>query len=599
MPARILIVEDEQITAEDLRDILTELGYFVIATVASGRAAISHAEKDQPDLALMDIRIKGDMDGTATAAILRQRFNIPVVYLTAHADRETLERAKVAAPLGYITKPFKLAELQASIEIALHKHKEDLKAREREETLSATLRSVGVGVISLNRDERVAFINPAAETWTGWSSSDAVGRAVEEVFPLLDERTGERREAPVAPVLGGATGAELHGGVLLLAQNGTKRPIEGSVAPILGPGGETTGVVIAFGNRGSSGHRYEAAAEEDGIVFGRFKMVAASPAMKQVLRFARRVAESEASTILLEGESGTGKDVIAHFMHHFGTRRDRPFVALNCAAIPETLLESELFGYEKGAFTDARSPKPGILETATGGTVFLDEIGEMPLLVQAKMLRVLEEQTFRRLGGVRDIHVDLRVVAASNRHLADAVAQGRFRLDLYYRLNVIQVMLPPLRERKEDIFPLAKFFVRHYNERFKRSIEGITTAAVSVLANYEWPGNVRELRNTIERAVLLEESDWVQPSSLRLDQESTLASEIPVTEERKSQPAGSKAVGTLEETEKRLLMDALDKTGWNQTRAAMLLGISRDTLRYKVKKYNLPRPADLAEGAAE
>jgi PAS domain S-box-containing protein len=598
MPPRILIVEDEQITAEDLRDILTELGYFVIATVASGRAAISHAEKDQPDLALMDIRIKGDLDGTATAAILRQRFNIPVVYLTAHADRETLERAKVAAPLGYITKPFKLAELHASIEIALHKHQEDLKAQERTEVLSATLRSVGVGVISVDREERIAYFNPAAESWTGWSSADAVGRPVEDVFTLVDERSGERMDAPVAPVLAGETGTELRSGVLLLARNGTKRPIEGSVAPIRGRG-ETTGAVIAFGNRGSAGHRYEAGIEEDGIAFGNFRMVAASPAMKQVLRFARRVAESEASTILLEGESGTGKDVIAHFMHHFGTRRDRPFVALNCAAIPETLLESELFGYEKGAFTDARSPKPGILEIATGGTVFLDEIGEMPLLVQAKMLRVLEEQTFRRLGGVRDIHVDLRVVAASNRHLADAVAQGRFRLDLYYRLNVIQVMLPPLRERREDIFPLAKFFVRHYNERFKRSIEGITTAAIAVLAGYDWPGNVRELRNTIERAVLLEESDWVQPSSLRLDQETAMAAEIPVAEERKSQAVGAKAVGTLEESEKRLLMDALDKTGWNQTRAAMLLGISRDTLRYKVKKYNLPRPADLAEGAAE
>jgi len=598
MPPRILIVEDEQITAEDLRDILTELGYFVTATVASGRAAISHSEKDPPDLALMDIRIKGDMDGTATAAILRQRFNIPVVYLTAHADRETLERAKMAAPLGYVTKPFKQAELQASIEIALHKHKEDLKAQEREALLSATLRSVGVGVISLNRDERVVYFNPAAEMWTGWSSADAVGRPVEEVFPLLDERTGEPMLAPVTPVLAGETGTELPSGVLLFARTGTKRPIEGSVAPIRGRGGETSGVVIAFGNRGA-GQRHEAVVEEDGIAFGNFTMIAASPAMKQVLRFARRVAESEASTILLEGESGTGKDVIAHFMHHFGTRRDRPFVALNCAAIPETLLESELFGYEKGAFTDARSPKPGILEIATGGTVFLDEIGEMPLLVQAKMLRVLEEQTFRRLGGVRDIHVDLRVVAASNRHLVDAVAQGRFRLDLYYRLNVIQVMLPPLRERKEDVFPLAKFFVRHYNERFKRRIEGITTAAISVLANYDWPGNVRELRNTIERAVLLEESDWVQPSSLRLDHETTLPPDIQVTEERKSQAVGAKGIGTLEETEKRLLMDALDKTGWNQTRAAMLLGISRDTLRYKVKKYNLPRPADLAEGAAE
>jgi len=254
-----------------------------------------------------------------------------------------------------------------------------------------------------------------------------------------------------------------------------------------------------------------------------------------------------------------------------------------------------LFGYEKGAFTDARAPKPGILEIASGGTVFLDEIGEMPVLLQAKMLRVLEEQTFRRLGGVRDIHVDLRVVAASNRHLADAVEQGKFRLDLYYRLNVIQVMLPPLRERKEDILPLAKYFIQHYNTRFKRNIMGVSSAATTAMLHYDWPGNVRELRNTIERAVLLEETDWVQPVSLRLEG-AAMDYPPPVL---KPQTEEAKPAGTLEETERRMLIEALDKTGWNQTRAAMILGISRDTLRYKVKKYNLPRPSGIADAAAE
>jgi transcriptional regulator with PAS, ATPase and Fis domain len=323
-------------------------------------------------------------------------------------------------------------------------------------------------------------------------------------------------------------------------------------------------------------------------------MVAASPIMQQVVRFARRVAESEASTILVEGESGTGKDVIAHFMHEFGRRRERPFVALNCAAIPETLLESELFGYEKGAFTDARAPKPGILEIASTGTVFLDEIGEMPITLQAKMLRVLEEQTFRRLGGVRDIKVDLRVIAASNRNLFEAVDQGRFRLDLYYRLNVIQVSLPPLRERREDILPLAKYFIQHYNKRFKRDIRGISTAASAAMLEYDWPGNIRELRNTIERAVLLEEDEWIQLPSLRLERGS-FEYAAPASSTPKAVVAEPKAGATLEETERRMLMDALDKTGWNQTRAAMLLGISRDTLRYKVKKYNLPRPTGTAE----
>ena len=245
--------------------------------------------------------------------------------------------------------------------------------------------------------------------------------------------------------------------------------------------------------------------DDQGLGLGGFKMVAASPVMKQVLKFARRIAQSEVSTILLEGESGTGKDVLAQFLHYHGRRHEGPFVALNCAAIPETLLESELLGYEKGAFTDARAAKAGILEIASGGSIFLDEIGEMPLTVQAKLLRVLEEQTFRRLGGVRDIQVDVRVMAATNRKLTEAIHEGKFRLDLYYRLNVIQVSLPALRERKEDILPLAEHFVRLYNTKFKRDIQGISHPAGKLLLSHAWPGNVRELRNVVERAMVLED----------------------------------------------------------------------------------------------
>lgn len=597
LPARILIVEDEQITAEDLRDILTELGYDVLNVVSSAAEALAFAEKSPPDLALMDIQIKGPMDGTQAARALRERFNIPVIYLTAHADRATLERAKLAEPLGYITKPFKQGELQASIEMALYKHSGDTKAKQREELLSATLGALGMGVLAVDGETRVTLLNPAAETWTGWTSQEAGSQPMEDVFALVNERTGERIVTPVAQVLAGGKLEELPSDILLRSRNGTKRAIEGSIGPVLDHHRDIRGAVIVFGERasGRGAGNGEPQAEDEGLGFGTFKLVAASPMMKQVLRFARRVAESEASTILLEGESGTGKEVMAHFMHHFGKRQDRAFVPVNCAAIPDTLLESELFGYEKGAFTDARAQKPGILELASGGTVFLDEIGEMPMLLQAKMLRVLEEQTFRRLGGVRDIHVDLRVVAASNRHLADAVEQGKFRLDLYYRLNVIQVLLPPLRQRKEDILPLARHFIKHYNQRFHREIQGLTTAAATAMLDYDWPGNVRELRNTVERAVLLEETDWVRPASLRLENEAAL--EYGVAEEPGSDTSvNTKSRGTLEENERRMLIEALDKTGWNQTKAAVLLGISRDTLRYKVKKYNLPRPSGSESG---
>lgn len=596
MSARILIVEDERITAEDLRDILTELGYTVTASVSSGADAIARAEETRPDLALMDIRIKGDMDGTETARVLRERFNIPVVYLTAHADAATLSRAKLAEPLGYITKPFQEAELHASVEIALHKHREDLKFRGQEQLLSSTFRAMAEGVITVDSHQIVTLFNPAAEAWTGRQSGEAVGQSLSEVFPLADSITGDEVETPLWRVLSEGTVEELAGGALLVDRGGEKHPISGSIAPTRDHRGEVSGAVLVFGRAGgeSSGPRRLASleiGEADGVGLGGFKMIAASPSMKQVLKFARRVAESEVSTILLEGESGTGKDVLAQFIHHFGRRREGPFVAINCAAIPETLLESELFGYEKGAFTDARAPKAGILEIASQGTIFLDEVGEMPLVLQAKMLRVLEEQTFRRLGGVRDIQVDVRVVAATNRKLTDAIEQGRFRLDLYYRLNVIQVLLPPLRERKEDVLPLAENFVRHYNGKFKREIQGVSRTAAATLLAYDWPGNVRELRNVIERAMVLEESQWIQGSSLQLAAAPSQPTAVSLdataaTPAAEPSPAAPFDV-SLEEAEKSMLLKAMEKAGGNQTRAAVLLGITRDTLRYKMKKFNL------------
>jgi PAS domain S-box-containing protein len=594
IPARILIVEDERITGEDLRDILTDLGYEVVDVVSSGAEAFRLAEEDAPDLALMDIRIKGDMDGTEVAHVLRSRFNIPVIYLTAHADKETLERAKLAQPLGYITKPFQEAELHANIEMALYKHAEDLKALDREGWLSSTLRALGEGVISVDRSGAVMVINGAAEGWTGWTADEARGKNVHDVLLLVDAASGERVHAGLDAVLADGLLSEISAGTLLVAKGGEQHAIEASIAPIRNHEGEISGAVIVFGEaRTPPGtppeDREPEKRDDDGVSVGDFKIVAASPKMKAVLRFARRVAESEASTILLEGESGTGKDVVAHYMHHFGNRRKGPFVSLNCAAIPETLIESELFGYEKGAFTDARAPKAGILEIASTGTIFLDEIGEMPVQLQAKLLRVLEEQTFRRLGGVRDIHVDLRVMAATNRTLVEAIDQGKFRLDLYYRLNVIQVWIPPLRERLDDILPLARYFNGLYSARFRRDFQGLSRGAEAALLAYSWPGNVRELRNIMERATLLEDTDWIQVSSLQLEPRGPQG-EQPAPAESPT-AAGPVPGATLEETERSMLLQALENSYWNQTRAAAVLGISRDALRYKVKKFNLKPPA--------
>jgi PAS domain S-box-containing protein len=565
-PARIMIVEDERITAEDLQDILQHLGYSVTAVVSTGADAIREAELTSPDLVMMDIRIKGDMDGVEAARVIRQRFDIPAVYLTAHADVETLSRAKLAEPLGYIIKPFQESELQASIEMALHKQSVDRQSKQSQERLSAALSAVGEGVISVDATGSVTLLNSAAEAWTGWEQADALGKSIDEVFQLR----------PPKAVLGRA----LSEGALasfdesfLVARDGSERALGGSASPIRDHNGHVTGAVVVFGGRHEASFRIE---EE--TVSEAFNIVVESAAMKQVLNFARRVAGSEVSTVLIEGESGTGKDILAKYLHYQSKRRAEPFLAINCAAIPETLLESELFGYEKGAFTDARQQKRGILELASGGTVFLDEIGEMPLALQAKLLRVLEEQAFRRLGGVKDIHVELRVITATNQDLREAIRQGRFRLDLYYRLNVIQLAIPPLRERKEDILPLVKHFIEAFNPRFKRQIKGVSPQSAEVLLAHDWPGNVREVRNTIERSMVLEESAWVQPSSLGIRRDSSVG--VP------SSATVLENMG-LEEAERTMLLRALEKAGWNQSQAARALGISRDTLRYRMKKFDL------------
>jgi DNA-binding NtrC family response regulator len=596
MPARILIVEDERITAEDLRETLTDLGYTVTASVSNGADALAQAEENAPDLALMDVRIEGSMDGTETARILRERFNVPVIYLTAHADGSTVARAKDAEPLGYITKPFHAAALHASIEIALHKHGEELKSRGKEELLTSTLRAIAEGVISADTAGTITLFNPAAEAWTGRPAREALGRPVSDVLRVVSAATDERLVLPWAPAFSGGGLRELPDNAALVLPSGEKRSISGSIAPIHDHRGAISGAVLVFGRvpepveqrpgscAGDPREAMDDGLDDQSIGMGGFKMVAASPVMKQVLKFARRIAQSEVSTILLEGESGTGKDVLAQFLHYHGRRHEGPFVALNCAAIPETLLESELLGYEKGAFTDARAAKAGILEIASGGSIFLDEIGEMPLTVQAKLLRVLEEQTFRRLGGVRDIQVDVRVMAATNRKLTEAIHEGKFRLDLYYRLNVIQVSLPALRERKEDILPLAEHFVRLYNAKFKRDIQGISHLAGKLLLSHVWPGNVRELRNVVERAMVLEDADRIQTASLQINSNGAgIPEALYATVGETDAPFQT----SLEDAEKNLLARALKKSGGNQTRAAVLLGITRDTLRYKMKKFSL------------
>jgi len=344
---------------------------------------------------------------------------------------------------------------------------------------------------------------------------------------------------------------------------------------------------------------------------GYHDVIGVSRKITELMKFVNKVAASEATTILVQGESGTGKDLVAKAMHYRSARSERPFVAINCSAIPETLMEAELFGHEKGAFTDAKAMKKGLFEVADGGTLFLDEIGELSPLLQAKLLRVLEDQVIRRVGGVRDIQVNVRVIAASNRDLEREVREGRFRQDLFYRLAIIAIYLPALRERKEDILPLVDFFLAHYNRKFRKSVQGLTEETRRLVMNYDWPGNVRELKNALERSMILEEGNLLKPEDLPfsvasgrsfaspIENQVNATGEAPATPGKRRLPPLSIPEGgtSLEDVEHALVELALHQSHGNQIKAAKLLNISRDALRYKMKKFGLSHSEEEAPAA--
>jgi two-component system, NtrC family, response regulator AtoC len=327
---------------------------------------------------------------------------------------------------------------------------------------------------------------------------------------------------------------------------------------------------------------------EDKALYGVQNLVGKSQAMHDVRTLIEKVARSQSAMVLVRGETGTGKDLIAKAIHAESARADKPFVNITCTALQDTLLESEFFGHERGSFTDAKALKKGLLELAQGGTVLLDEVGDMTPALQGKLLRVLEDKTFRRIGGMQDIHVDVRVIASTHVNLERLIGEKRFREDLYYRLNTITIDVPPLRERREDIGPLTDYFLKHFARELKKDIPGISDAALKKLRAYDWPGNVRELRNVIERAILL----GITP---------TLSIDDIVLGRPVQAPAGGKHAITLPqggidlaELDRDLVVQALERAQGNQTKAAELLGLTRDKIHYRMQKYGLLEPGAAA-----
>ncbi len=325
---------------------------------------------------------------------------------------------------------------------------------------------------------------------------------------------------------------------------------------------------------------------EGSAQFGETDMIGSSPQLLQVFRQIQEVAKHEHATVLITGESGTGKELVARAIHQLSPRKERPFVEINCGSLPFNLLETELFGHERGAFTDAKNRKIGLIEESNGGTVFLDEIGEMDLNLQVKLLRVLEDRKIRRLGGVRNIDIDVRVIAATNRDLKQAIDAREFREDLYYRLNVFPIHMPPLRERREDIPQLLDHFLKRFSREFNKAIRDVSRPAIDLLMRYHWPGNVRELRNVVERICIMHNAEVITPEMLPREiwgeqprREAPFAFEIP--------PEGIVIEEIINQVEKDLISKALAITGGNVAKTSRLLNLPRGTLRYKLEKYQL------------
>ena len=482
---RILIVEDEMIIAEDLACKLGQLGYEISGTTRYGEDAIIHARELRPDLVLMDIQLAGTVNGIEAARIIGLEYDLPVIYLTAHSDRATLEQAKVTESFGYLLKPFDNRVLGIHIEMALYKHQAARKLRQAHDELEL----------------RVAQRTVELQT------------AYEEINQLKDR---------------------------LQAEN------------------------ICL--------RQEVAREYN---FG--EIIGQSDAIVKVFKQIEQVAPLNA-TVLLLGETGTGKGLVARAIHGLSTRKGRSMITVNCAALPANLIESELFGRERGAFTGSNAQQLGRFELADGGTIFLDEIGEMPIELQSKLLRVIQDGEMERLGSPRTIKVDVRIIAASNRNLQDEISKGKFRKDLFYRLNVFPISIPPLRQRTGDIALLTQFFVAKFNKKTGKNIKTLPKNTLDALQEYYWPGNVRELESVVERSVITSPGSALQIQ----DQFDTSRKTTPVGEDVKA----------LVELESDHILKVLRHTGWRiegKSGAAAILDINPSTLRARMRKFGIRR----------
>ncbi len=580
--AVILIVDDTPANLSVLFDLLGHAGYKVLIA-EDGERALELAKNQPPDLILLDILMPG-MDGFATCEALKANHRtqaIPVIFMSALSETEKKLSGFQLGAVDYITKPFRNEEVLARIDIHLRIQQLQNQLQESERRLSQIISGSKDAIVTLDAEGTILMFNPAAEHIFICPSKSVIGKSFD---PFLSESLYSLFEAYRQPSKKLPTAIWIPEGHRALRKNGQSFAVEATLSCV--QSGQQT--LYTFILRDIDARQKAAAETEKLRTINQYLqqevqaipdidgMIGGSQGLLEVMTSVHQVAETDAS-ILVTGETGTGKEGVVQAIHRLSLRQQQPLIKLNCAAIPENLVESELFGHEKGAFTGALSRKIGRFELAHQGTLFLDEIGEMPLDVQSKLLRILQEGEFERVGGTSTIKVDVRIIAATHCDLPQHVREGRFREDLFYRLNVFPINIPPLRERKTDINALAQHFLKRYADQFNKPVKTIPAQLINTLTAYHWPGNIRELQHLIERAVILSTGatlafgDWFQPVGENTDFDAQL---------------------TLDEVEYQHILKVLENTRWQisgKNGAAEQLGLNASTLRSRMSKLGIQR----------